>query len=41
MDNEKPKITIFNCEENTVEEREMTDEEIANLPQSSNDPLAQ
>lgn len=41
MDNATPKITIFNCEENTVEEREMTDEEIANLPQSSNDPLAQ
>ena len=41
MDNEKPKITIFDCENNTIEEREMTDEEIANLPQSSNDPFAQ
>ena len=41
MANATPKITIFNCEENTVEEREMTDEEIDNLPQSSNDPLAQ
>jgi hypothetical protein len=38
MDNEKPKITIFNCENNTIEEREMTDEEIAALPQPSDLP---
>ena len=38
MDNEKPKITIFDCENNTIEEREMTDEEIAYLPQPDDDP---
>jgi len=41
MDSETPKITIFDCEKNTIEEREMTDEEIANLPKPSDDPLAQ
>jgi hypothetical protein len=32
MDNAKPKITIFDCANNTIEERDMTEEEIANLP---------
>jgi len=41
MDSEKPKITIFNCENNTIEVRDMTDEEIAALPQPSIDPLAE
>lgn len=41
MDNATPKITIFDCKNNTVEEREMTNEEIAALPQFSNDPLAE
>ena len=41
MDNGTPKITIFDCENNSVQERDMTDEEITNLPQSDNDPLAQ
>jgi hypothetical protein len=40
MDNAKPKITIFNCEDNTIEERDMTDEEIAALPEPAIDPLA-
>jgi hypothetical protein len=41
MDNAKPKITIFNCEDNTIEERDMTDEEIAALPEPVIDPLAE
>lgn len=40
MDSEKPKIVIFDCENDIVEERDMTDEEIANLPEPSVDPCA-
>jgi hypothetical protein len=41
MDNAKPKIVIFHCENDTIEERDMTDEEIANLPQPHIDPCAE
>lgn len=40
MDNEKPKITIFDCLTNTVEERELTDDEINNLPEPFIDPCS-
>ena len=41
MDSEKPKITIFHCNNDTIEVRDMTDEEIAALPEPSIDPCAE
>ena len=41
MDSEAPKIIIFDCENNTIEEREMSNEEIANLPQPADLPSPQ
>jgi hypothetical protein len=41
MSDPKPKIHQYDCLTGETTEREMTDEEIANLPQRSDVPLAE